>query len=270
MLVGDMVPKNDKNYYCLLLLIKISKILLSPVICKDIIPYLEIMIEEKIMLFKELYTATAIIPKMHYMVHYASQLYRFGPLTNTWTMRQEAKLSFVKRASQRSNFKNISKSIAKKHQFWLSYKLEFCPNLIAANVELGKAANVIFGSEPSDLQQAFQSYNLSNDSIISHHKWVQVQSTMYKIGMFVVLEYNDINAQFGKITDITVSQETIVFQVHVYNTDYFDEHFMSFVMVVIKYINSSDLFIHDSIFCHKSLEQSTIHIFTLLFVLKYF
>ena len=174
-------------------------------------------------------------------------------------MRQEAKLSFVKRASQRSNFKNISKSIAKKHQFWLSCNLEFCPNLIAANVELGKAANMIFGSEPSNLQQAFQSYNLSNDSIISHHKWVQVQSTMYKIGMFVVLEYNDINAQFGKITDITVSQETIVFQVHVYNTDYFDEHFISFVMVpssVIKYINSSDSFIHDSIFCHKSLEQS--------------
>ena len=70
--------------------------MLSAVVSKNALPYLEILIEEKIMLFMELYSAAAIVPKMHYMVHYASQLHKFGPLINTWTMRQEAKLSFIK------------------------------------------------------------------------------------------------------------------------------------------------------------------------------
>jgi hypothetical protein len=30
------------------------------------------------------------------MIHYASQMEKFGPLFHSWTMRQESKLSFVK------------------------------------------------------------------------------------------------------------------------------------------------------------------------------
>ena len=47
-------------------------------VSKNALPYLEILIEEKMMLFEELYTAAAIVPKMHFMVHYASQLHKFG------------------------------------------------------------------------------------------------------------------------------------------------------------------------------------------------
>ena len=35
----------------------------------------------------------------------------------SWTMRQESKLSFVKRISRQSNFKNICKTVAKKTPF---------------------------------------------------------------------------------------------------------------------------------------------------------
>ena len=66
MLIGDKIPCDNKHYHCLLLLIKISKIMLSVVVSKNALPYIEILIEEKIMRFKELYTAAAIVPKMHY------------------------------------------------------------------------------------------------------------------------------------------------------------------------------------------------------------
>ena len=197
MLIGDKIPCANKHYHCLLLLIKISKIVLSAVVSKNTLPYLEILIEEKIMLFKELYTAAAIVSKMHYMVHYASQLHKFGQLINTWTMRQEAKLSFIKRSSQRSNFKNVPKTIAKTHQFWLAYKLECCPNLTAIDIEFGKAAETILGSETTDLQQMLHSIGdtvtVLGDTIFSHNKWVRVQNIAYRLGMFVVLEYDDIS-----------------------------------------------------------------------------
>ena len=59
---------------------------------------MRILIEEHHHLLKTLYPCESILPKMHYMVHYPSQVYRFGPLVNTWTMRYEAKLSVLKRA----------------------------------------------------------------------------------------------------------------------------------------------------------------------------
>ena len=48
---------------------------------------------------------------------------KFGPLVHSWTMRQEAKLSFFKRISRKSNYKNICKTVAKKHQLWQCYTM---------------------------------------------------------------------------------------------------------------------------------------------------
>ena len=54
-----------------------------------------------------------LVYKFHYMIHYASQIETFGPLIHSWTMRQDAKLSFFKRASQNSNQKMFAKLLLK-------------------------------------------------------------------------------------------------------------------------------------------------------------
>ena len=41
---------------------------------------------------------------------------RTGPLITTWCMRMEAKNSYMKRAAQSSNFKNVPYTVAKRHQ----------------------------------------------------------------------------------------------------------------------------------------------------------
>ena len=130
LLIGDRVPVDDEAWQSFLLLLKICNIALSPVVSHDTIPYLRILIEEKIELFKHLYPSSQIIPKMYYMVHYPSQLEMYGPLVHTWTMRHEAKLSFIKKSSRRGNFKNIPLTVAKRHQFGLSYQFQFEKHLI--------------------------------------------------------------------------------------------------------------------------------------------
>ena len=50
------------------------------------------------------------------MTHYPSQIRMFGALNYSWTMRQEYKLSFAKRVSYLSNYKNVSKTVANRHQ----------------------------------------------------------------------------------------------------------------------------------------------------------
>lgn len=50
--------------------------------------------------------------------------YRTGPLINSWCMRMEAKNSSCKQAAMSSNFKNVSYSVAKRHQRHLCAQLQ--------------------------------------------------------------------------------------------------------------------------------------------------
>lgn len=58
-------------------------------------------------------------PKWHYIEHYPEAIKRFGPLVNCCTIRYEAKHFWFKRTAQRSlNYKNITLTLARKHQMY--------------------------------------------------------------------------------------------------------------------------------------------------------
>ena len=90
----------------------ICDIATAPSVSTNVVAYLELLIEEPHILFCRLYGNDAIIPKMYFMIHFSSQILRFGPLIDTWTMRHEAKLRIIKRAARMSNFKNVCLSVA--------------------------------------------------------------------------------------------------------------------------------------------------------------
>ena len=94
-LVGDLVTNDDEHYRCFCILLKISNIATAQEIHVDTVDYLRILIEDHHIFFKRLYPEASILPKMHYMVHYPSQIYCFWPLVSTWTMRYETKLSVL-------------------------------------------------------------------------------------------------------------------------------------------------------------------------------
>ena len=95
LLVGDLVPEDDEHFNLFLTLIKVCTIATSWEIAPDAISYLGILIEEHHTQFRILYPDHTIIPKMHYMLHYQSQILRYGPLVYSWTMRHEAKLHVI-------------------------------------------------------------------------------------------------------------------------------------------------------------------------------
>lgn len=115
------------------------------------------LIEEKLSLFCELYPSVRLIPKQHYMMYYSSQIKNFGPLLHSWTMRQEVKLSFIKRISCMSNFKNVCKTATKKHQFWLCYQLlSNFGSLLVQALELSSTSNTaLLENEPDYVQAEF-------------------------------------------------------------------------------------------------------------------
>ena len=135
LMIADKIPESDENWHSFLVLLKICSIAITTVCTHDTTTYLKILIEENLTLFCKLYPSRSLIPKQHYMIHYPAQIERFGPLVHSWTMHQEAKLSFLKRASRCSNYKNVCKSVSRKHQFWLCYKIQSEKHLLMPSLE---------------------------------------------------------------------------------------------------------------------------------------
>ena len=70
LLIADKIPHSDEKWYSILLLIKICQVALSPVVTPDTVPYLKVLIEEKLHLLHSLYPESTLKPKMHYYTSY--------------------------------------------------------------------------------------------------------------------------------------------------------------------------------------------------------
>ncbi len=219
LLIGDKVPLDDAHWNSFLLLIRICSVANSPVCTRDTIAYLQILIEEKLTAFKHLYPNSKLLPKHHYMIHYPSQMLRLGPLIQSWTMRQESKLSFIKRVSRQSNYKNICKTVAKKHQFWICYQLIKDQRVLTPPITSSPrvTCNILLNEDESIKAEFFRLIpSISVESEIKHVEWLTVQSSTLRKGTFVMLEYNDETPVFGLVGDILCFEATVLLHVQKY------------------------------------------------------
>jgi len=136
---------------------------------------------------------------MHYVLHYPSQIERYGPLIYSWMMRHEAKLSFMKRVAKSSNNKNVCKFVAKHHQLWLSYLLNCEPHLLYSQPEASPfGASLLLRYEPQHIQSDIIRLHPSAtpETVACHSNWIKIQSTTYRQGVFVLLHRDDMDPTF--------------------------------------------------------------------------
>ena len=78
-------------------------------------------IADHLQLYKDTFNMS-LTPKQHFLVHYARSVRTLGPLNAFSCIRFEAKHKELKRmANTSNNFKNIAKTVAKKHQMKQCY-----------------------------------------------------------------------------------------------------------------------------------------------------
>ena len=229
LIIGDLIPEENANWDCLLKLFEICKICTAPALSEDTAAYLELLIEEHHGQFKKLYITASIIPKMHFLVHYPRQILRFGPLIQTWTMRNEAKLRIMKRAARISNFKNVCLSAAKRHQHLVCFYIQ-SDSLFQMKIDKGKYKQHHFTFFPSRVQCLLtDKYGLTEQSSLSTLSFVTCNGIMYKPDALLLLSYNAMEPTFGKIgTVIITDSEEIIFVLTIYLTRYYDNHYMAF------------------------------------------
>lgn len=77
LMIGGVVPNDDEHWqHCLQLLEIIDKVF-SPAVSTDDLGVSEGIIDEYLHNFTQIYPGKSVIPKMHYLVHYPSHIYRY-------------------------------------------------------------------------------------------------------------------------------------------------------------------------------------------------
>ena len=69
LVVGDLVPVDNKYWANFIILLSIMDILFAPTVKKTLCGYLESLISDHHINFKVLYPFLRITPKMHYLIH---------------------------------------------------------------------------------------------------------------------------------------------------------------------------------------------------------
>ena len=220
-----------------MILVKICQICVSWEVNCDMIAYLQVLIEEHHTKFKELYPDVNVIPKMHYMLHYPRQIHAFGPLVNTWTMRYEAKLRVIKRASRHGNFKNICLTVAKRHQHHLCYVLRDNECFIESESYGGCGEGSKVENE-LELQQYLEQAGLQVPvgSIALQPKWIKSGPYNLKKNAFLYVGSGTLYPKFAKIKNMFIVDSQIFIQLQSCETISFDSLYNSFVVQVLSLV----------------------------------
>ena len=152
LIIGHKIPDEDIHWDCFLLLLQIIQLCTAKVSSLSSALFLASLVDQHHQTFVDCYPGVNVLPKMHYMVHLCEQIlryskqafvacymfYRLGPLVTSWCMRMEAKNSYFKQIAKRTNnFKNISFSVASRHQKLLCGYLQSRRFFTYDDVEIG-------------------------------------------------------------------------------------------------------------------------------------
>ncbi|CAI5668325.1 unnamed protein product [Oreochromis niloticus] len=221
LIFGDLLPEGNPNWTLLLLLLQIINIIFSPSLTLGMTIHLKHLIIEHHVLFKQLYPNRNLIPKHHFMIHYPSCIRKIGPLIHTWSMRFEAKHKVFKNTVK--NFKNVTKSLARKHQIFIGYHWETSP---LNHIEYGPLKS--FNLDREDNTQMFARALHAAPRDLFSSSWIKFSGTEYRKGLIICINVENEMPVFGRITTILLADSTTFFLVDKLLVDNFNEHFHAY------------------------------------------
>lgn len=164
LLIGDLIPRNNKHWKLISLLKEIIDIITSPIVSMEVLDYLQSILSEYFRKLNMLFE-NAVKPKHHLLVHYASVSRRFGPVWNLATLRCKSKNRISKMASHASrNRQNITKTIAIKSQLELAARFLRNESVVIKPYEC-QIANELF---VTDLPDVNLYYTVISDLALEH------------------------------------------------------------------------------------------------------
>lgn len=130
--IGSRVPEGDKIWEVLMEIKDVVELAVSHTFTDDTIQYMAWKISVHGQLVQEAFPNLRLRPKHHYIEHYSHLIPCFGPLVHLWIMRFEHKV-FKKIVCDTSNYKNVLKTLAERHQDMMAFYLSSPQSLLYRN-----------------------------------------------------------------------------------------------------------------------------------------
>lgn len=222
LMCAAIIPENNLYWKLFLDIKDIVEIIFAPVLTIDHIAYLKIRIDDHLQLFKELFPDKTLIPKQHFLIHYPSHILNFGPLRLCWTLRFEAKHYYFKKlAAIGKNFKNITHTLANRHQLRQAYNGSNSGKYLQHYKSLGTVTPINLRSiQPEAAQVVVKNKKIVNLYSVSHFT---MNSIKYVSGLFIVRKLSEEEPIFSKILHILTNSDKVFFLLEDYES-YYNDH----------------------------------------------
>ena len=232
-LIAHKVPEDDAHWKNTLRLLQIVIFSTSTYCSKETVLFLRTMIAEYLHNFKTLYPRASFTPKMHYMIHLPTQMFKFGPLRHHWCMRFEGKNGYFSNKRYK-NFKNLPLSLANRHQLYMAYMQtgnEGNPSKLYLNAGdiVGKGRELNLQDVYPDLCGQFQ------NTVGYETDMVTIKGMEYRPGCAIVLDYDDDDQpRFAILHHIIIINDVKYFILQRVETE-FGLHILSYVVTYLQH-----------------------------------
>lgn len=236
-ILATIIPVRSVEFQFVKQLLQITNILFSAVITLGTLGILKTLIVEHLEQFKQLFPNSNIIPKQHYLQHFPNLIKKVGPPTRHSASRFESSHQGYKRKIKVSqNFKNVPYSIAISSQTSASLANENeHPNMhpiFANKMNTGSYKNYENLDYLKNKLGVFENIDQNDVKFAKTTKLLNLGSQKFiKDYTFVAAEVSNFVVNFGLIRNIfLVNGEHVFFELQMYESNYFDDNFQSFVM----------------------------------------
>lgn len=234
-MLGNQVDRGDPHWLNFLRLVQITIFCTSTYCSEDTSVYLDVLIQEYLSSFKMCYPKAPFIPKMHYIVHFPSQLTMFGPLRHHWCMRYEGKNGYFSNVRYK-NFKNLPFSLAKRHQLYMAFKQSGYtkgrnPHYLYAGDIVGLGSVLKFSEVYPQLLDAKQTVLPDASDEVYVCTSTTIHGKEYREGCALVLDYADADDEptFAVLDSIVVVDHVKYFVLKIMSAE-FDLHIISYIL----------------------------------------
>lgn len=233
-MIANKVERDDAHWLNFLRLVQITIFCTSTYSGEYTSVYLDILIQEYLSSFQKLYPKASFIPKMHYLVHFPSQMTMFGPLRHHWCMRYEGKNGYFSNVRYK-NFKNLPLTLAKRHQLHMAFKQSGYtegrnPNYLYEGDIVGKGSLLKFSEVYPQLLDTKQTVLPDSSDEVYVCSSTAIHGKEYRKGCALVLNYaDDDEPTFAFLDSVVVVDHVKYFVLKVMSAT-FDLHILSYIL----------------------------------------
>lgn len=218
LIIGDLVPKTDKNWSLYINLRHLIDIVMSPQIVESDAKDLDKIVKNLNSSYFEL--SGKLKPKFHFLTHYCQILLSNGPLIKFWSMRFESFHRSIKSTAESTASKvNVIKTVAIKQS------LKLCEMIHSLTFE----NSIKFGSVGEKQNKSFFEDKEKNEKYECFEE-IEIDGIDYKVGSFLVVNIEKSEVEFGEIENIIYVDNEIYFYFKIFEEIIYDNHVQAYLV----------------------------------------